>query len=49
MWESSFGLTFFLKTPEKKAKERFLCLRIDVDGILKKSSIKRKWDVTRWD
>ena len=49
MLESSFGLTFFLKTPRKKTNIRLLYLRITVDGIPKETSVKRKWDVTRWD
>lgn len=49
MLESSFGLTFFLKTPRKKTNMRFIYLRITVDGIPKETSTKRKWDVTRWD
>lgn len=49
MLENSFGLTFFLKTPRKKAKMRFVYLRITVDGIPKETSTKHKWDVTRWD
>lgn len=49
MLENSFGLTFFLKTPRKKTKMRFIYLRITVDGIPRETSIKHKWDVTRWD
>jgi hypothetical protein len=49
MLENSFGLTFFLKTPRKKTNIRLLYLRITVDGIPKETSVKRKWDVTRWD
>lgn len=49
MLENSFGLTFFLKTPRKKTKIRFIYLRITVDGIPKETSTKHKWDITRWD
>lgn len=49
MLESSFGLTFFLKTPRNKTNLRLVYLRITVDGIPKETPIKRKWDVTRWD
>lgn len=49
MLESSFGLTFFLKTPRNKTNLRLVYLRITVDGIPKETSIKRKWDVARWD
>lgn len=48
MIEKSFGLMFFLKTPEKKENLRVLYLRITVDGVSKETSTKRKWDVTRW-
>lgn len=49
MLESSFGLTFFLKTPQKKTNMRYIYLRITVDGISKETSTKRKWDTNRWD
>ncbi|WP_241657627.1 Arm DNA-binding domain-containing protein [Flavobacterium cerinum] len=49
MLETSFGLTFFLKTPEKPSNIRFIYLRITVDGIPKEKSTKRKWDIARWD
>lgn len=49
MIESSFGLTFFLKVPRKKSNLRYIYLRINVDGIPRETSTKRKWDLTRWD
>lgn len=50
MLENSFGLSFFMKPPEKKeTDQRFIYLRITVDGIRKETSTKRKWDVNRWD
>jgi integrase len=49
MLESSFGLTFFLKSPQKKTTVRYVYLRITVDGIPKETSTKRKWDASRWD
>ncbi len=48
MLEKSLGVTFFLKTPEKKENLRVVYLRVTVDGIPKEISTKRKWDVTRW-
>ena len=49
MLEQSFGLMFFLKTPKKKVNQRYIYLRVTVDGVSKESSTKRKWDVKRWD
>lgn len=49
MLESSFGFTFFLKTPRNKGNIRYVYLRITVDGIPKETSTKRKWDFARWD
>ncbi|MBS1780971.1 MAG: site-specific integrase [Bacteroidetes bacterium] len=55
MLESSFGLTFFLKSPQKKITThrktdiRYVYMRITVDGIPKETSTKRKWDANRWD
>ena len=50
MLEQSYGLNFFLKTPNLKSKSiRYVYLRITVDGIAKETSTKRKWDVNRWD
>lgn len=49
MLEASFGLIFFLKTPKKPTSIRSVYLKVTVDGIPKETSIKRKWDVSRWD
>jgi integrase len=49
MLESSFGLSFFLKAPQKSTKLRFIYLRVTVDGLPKETSTKRKWDPSRWD
>ncbi|HRO46236.1 site-specific integrase [Agriterribacter sp.] len=49
MLEQSFGLNFFLKTPENQTKIRFVYVRVTVDGVPKDKSTKRKWDVGRWD
>lgn len=49
MLEQSFGLTFFLKSSKKKSNDRFIYLRVTVDGLPKETSTKRKWDATRWN
>jgi len=49
MLESSFGMTFFLKSSAKSTGERYVYLRITVDGVPKETSTKRKWDVMRWE
>jgi len=49
MLEHSFGLTFFLKSSSKEIKERFIYLRVTVDGVPKETSTKRKWDAQRWN
>ncbi|MDV3837628.1 recombinase [Elizabethkingia anophelis] len=51
MIESSFGINFFLKSPKKghSGHERFVYLRVTVDGIPKETSTKCKWDSKRWD
>lgn len=49
MLEQSFGLTFFLKSSSKEIKERFIYLRVTVDGVPKETSTKRKWDAQRWN
>lgn len=48
MLENSFGITFFLKSSTKGTKERYIYLRITVDGVPKETSTKRKWEVDRW-
>ena len=49
MLENSFGITFFLKSSTKKTNERYIYMRITVDGIPKETSTKQKWDATRWN
>lgn len=49
MLESSFGITFFLKSSAKSTNEKYIYLRITVDGVPKETSTKRKWDVKRWE
>ncbi len=50
MMEKSFGLFFFLKQPKnQKGDERYIYLRITVDGISKEISTKRMWNLSRWD
>ncbi|GAB3910326.1 site-specific integrase [Mucilaginibacter ginsenosidivorans] len=50
MIEKSFGLFFFLKQPKnQKGDERYIYLRITVDGISKEISTKRMWTLSRWD
>lgn len=42
-------MTFFLKSSAKSTNERYVYLRITVDGVPKETSTKRKWDVLRWE
>jgi integrase len=49
MLERSFGLNFYLKSPQKKTNIRYIYLRITVDGVRKETSMKRTWDSQRWD
>jgi integrase len=50
MLETSFGLLFFLKTPKKAGKdERYVYIRITVDGVPTEFSTKRKWYASRWN
>lgn len=49
MLESSFGLSFFLKTPRNGGNLKNIYLRITVDGVPRENSTKRKWEVSRWD
>lgn len=49
MLETSFGLSFYMKTASKKTNIRYIYLRITVDGIRKETSTKRTWDIQRWD
>lgn len=49
MLETSFGLLFFLKKPKsQKAGDRYVYLRITVDGKSIEISTKRLWSPTRW-
>lgn len=49
MLETSFGLSFYMKSASKATNIRYIYLRITVDGIRKETSTKRTWDVQRWD
>ncbi len=50
MLEKSYGLTFFLKSPKnKKDVQRYVHVRVTVDGVPRETSTKRKWDASRWD
>lgn len=50
MLEKSFGLFFFLKQPKnQKSDERYIYLRITVNSISKELSLKRTWNLSRWD
>jgi site-specific recombinase XerD len=49
MLEKSLGLMFFLKHPKNYEKgDKYIYLRITVDGISKELSTKREWDPARW-
>jgi len=50
MLEKSFGLLYYLKQPKnQKGKDRFVYLRITVDGKPKEVSIKRRWHCDKWN
>lgn len=50
MLESSFGLFFFLKQPKnQKNDERYVYLRVTIDGVAREVSTKRIWQESRWD
>jgi integrase len=49
MLESSFGMSFYMKSAGKATNIRYIYLRITVDGIRKETSTKRTWDILRWD
>lgn len=49
MLENSFAILFFLKKTKRETPHRFIYLRVTVDGIAKEISIKKKWNVSRWD
>ena len=50
MLEKSVGFLFFLRKPSPFRKGPWLLnLRITVDGIAKELSLKRRWEISRWD
>lgn len=49
MLENSLGIIFFLKSSTKSTNERFVYVRITVNGAPKETSTKRKWNVNRWE
>jgi len=49
MLENSLGITFFLKSSANGTNERFIYLRITVNGVPKETSTKRKWNLNRWE
>ncbi|MDR7131678.1 site-specific recombinase XerD [Algoriphagus sp. 4150] len=50
MLEKSFGLLFFLKQSKNNSKkERYVYLRITVNGISKEISTKRLWNPSKWN
>lgn len=50
MLEKSFGLLFFLKQSKKNKKdEKYIYLRITVEGIPKELSTKRLWPSSKWN
>lgn len=49
MLEKSFGLFFYLKqTKTQKCDERYVYLRITVDGKIAHISTKRLWQLSKW-
>jgi site-specific recombinase XerD len=49
MLEKSFGLFYYLKqSKNQKKEERYIYLRITVNGISKEISTKRLWPANRW-
>ncbi|MFD2602607.1 site-specific integrase [Flavobacterium suzhouense] len=49
MLAGNFSVSFFLKTPRKYQAERYIYLRIIVDGKPAEISISRKCPVSRWN
>lgn len=50
MLEQSYGLSYFLKSSKNQSTtDRYVYIRITVDGIPKETSTKRQWDYTRWN
>ena len=49
MMEKTLGLLFYLKpTKNDRGEDRFIYLRITIDGKSNEISLKRKWAVSRW-
>ncbi|REA64452.1 hypothetical protein DSL64_02570 [Dyadobacter luteus] len=50
MMEKSLGLLFYLKPAKNdQGEQRFVYLRIRVNGKANEISTKRKWSTTRWN
>ena len=50
MAEKRFGLLFFLKQSKKnKNGEKYISIRITVEGIPKELSTKRLWSSSKWN
>lgn len=50
MLEKSFALSFFLRKPKNYKSGPFhVYLRITVDGVPKEISVKREWELSRWN
>ncbi|WP_025145327.1 site-specific integrase [Pedobacter jeongneungensis] len=50
MLEKSFGLLYYLKKPKnQKKKDRYVYLRVTVDGKSKEVSTKRMWLCDKWN
>ncbi len=50
MLEQSYGLSYFLKSSKNQSTtDRYVYIRITLDGIPKETSTKRQWDSTRWN
>lgn len=50
MLEKSFGLLYYLKQAKNpKETDRYVYLRITVNGAYRDVSIKRQWDTSRWN
>lgn len=50
MLEKTFGLFYFLKRPKsKKSLDRYVYLRITVNGESRELSLKRRWPESQWN
>ncbi|WP_170982824.1 Arm DNA-binding domain-containing protein [Dyadobacter frigoris] len=50
MTEKTLGLLFYLKPAKSdRGEERFICLRITIDGRSNEISTKRKWAINHWN